>query len=285
MYPGYTKYLFQRPKSTVRSTLYTLNTYSWGQNFIHYVVRPAVFEIPSLWKLGNTLNDPRRTLNTYLSTKVLFLHWILTPRGPNFHPFALRPAFFERQGWRKSEMPKMTPEWPWTLNCQKVPCTHLILITEAQISPRFTLWRLLLVFLYAAMVNVKFPETSLLDSWSAVSNCCRCAWSNYVQFWSKCSRNAMAARLPSWITKLKTSKIQIHQSKFDESQGRFEGGEALWNYCSRPIDFSVRETKYREKSYTQKFLNPNQYFCEAQWEKKKSGKVWKNSKASWMWEE
>ncbi len=35
--------------------------------------------------------------------------------------FALRPSLFEIQGYWKSEMHQMTPEWSWALYCQKYP--------------------------------------------------------------------------------------------------------------------------------------------------------------------
>ena len=41
------------------------------------------------------------------------------PRAPNVVSFALRPVVFEIQGWRKSELHGMTPDWPKTLNCLK----------------------------------------------------------------------------------------------------------------------------------------------------------------------
>ena len=38
---------------------------------------------------------------------------------PNFASFALRPTVVEIQGCPKSEMHRMTSEWPWTLNSQR----------------------------------------------------------------------------------------------------------------------------------------------------------------------
>ena len=58
----------------------------------------------------------------------------------NTHPgaqisvrFALRPAVFDMQACRKSEMHRMTPEWPQALNCQK----HNVYTEYSSPRPKF----------------------------------------------------------------------------------------------------------------------------------------------------
>ena len=77
---------------TVESTLYTLDTYPWGPNFVRFTLQPVVFEIQSCYKLEMhqitsewpwTLPKVHciRTLNTY-------------PRGRNFNPFCCTTSHF-----------------------------------------------------------------------------------------------------------------------------------------------------------------------------------------------
>ncbi len=56
---------------------------------------------------------------------------------PEFHislSFALRRAIFQIKGCQKSEMHRITADWPWTLNCQKYLVYIEYLAPKAQIS-------------------------------------------------------------------------------------------------------------------------------------------------------
>ncbi len=48
---------------TVKSTLYTLNTWPWNI-FIFFSLRSAISEIQGRQKMGNAPNDPKLSLNT-----------------------------------------------------------------------------------------------------------------------------------------------------------------------------------------------------------------------------
>ena len=49
---------------TVKTTLYTLNTYPWGPNFSPFHSTTSSFQDTGSLKIGNAPNDPKLSLDT-----------------------------------------------------------------------------------------------------------------------------------------------------------------------------------------------------------------------------
>ena len=120
---------------TVKSTLYTFNTYPCGPNFGPFRSTISRFRDTTCIrspKIGNAPNEPELNLNTWQSkglyicipvyTKYLLLMSKVLIR------FALRLAVSEIkhvQGRRKTETHRMTPNQTWTLNSHPIYTKYL----------------------------------------------------------------------------------------------------------------------------------------------------------------
>ncbi len=122
--------------NTVKSTLYTLNTYSWGSNFGPFRSTISRFRdtiCTRSAKIGNAPNYPKLNLNTSQS-KVLDIHYSYC-KVQILVRFALRLAVSEIQhvqGQWKLEMHRMTPKWTWRLNSQNYPVSTTYLLQRAK---------------------------------------------------------------------------------------------------------------------------------------------------------
>ncbi len=73
---------------TVKSTLYTLNTYPCGPNFRSFRSTTSRFRDTKSSKIGNAPSDPKLNLNT---SKVPYVNYVLSPEVQSLVRFALRP--------------------------------------------------------------------------------------------------------------------------------------------------------------------------------------------------
>ncbi len=92
-YPVYTEY------SSLRLQFHYVSLYD--QPFSRY-------KIVENWKCTKWPNNDLNHLSVKSTLYTLNTHTL----GPNFNPFALRPAIFKILVFQKSEMNPMTPEWP-----------------------------------------------------------------------------------------------------------------------------------------------------------------------------
>ena len=121
---------------SVKTTLCTLNTRLRGPNFNPFRSTASHFRDTGFSKIGNAPNDSRMTLITEVS-KVPCVHIMLTPEAHASPLFALRPASFEIQVFRKSKWTK----WPQNdINHLSVKSTLYTLNTHPR-GPNFTPFR------------------------------------------------------------------------------------------------------------------------------------------------
>ncbi len=164
------------PWTPVKSTLYTLITYPKAQ-ISSILLYKQLFLRYKVAEIRNALNDIRMTLDTQLS-KIPYIHWILilTPEAQILIHSTLWPAVCERQGCWKPQMHQMSPDWPWTLNCQRYPICTEYLPSRAQISLCFALRGLLFEIissffsLYDTISTKNESEISTKKSWKIVNS-------------------------------------------------------------------------------------------------------------------
>ncbi len=111
---------------TVKRSLYTLSTHPRGSHFGPVRSVTICFQDTRWLKIGkirNSPNDLRLTLNTYLLTVKCTLSKSKVPHNTKYIPWGPNsgPAVVEIQGCWKSEMHRITSEWPWLLNSKKYP--------------------------------------------------------------------------------------------------------------------------------------------------------------------
>ncbi len=118
-YSIYIKYLPVRPK------FQSISLYDYL--FPKY----NMYKVSENWKC---IKWPQMELK-HLTAKVLYIHYILTPKAHILVHFALPLAISEIHvhGRRKSEMHWTTPNWTWTLNSQK----HSTYTKHLPLRPKF----------------------------------------------------------------------------------------------------------------------------------------------------
>ncbi len=161
-------------------------------------------------KIGNAPNDPRITFK-HLTVNSTLYTLTTHPDAQILLCFALRPAAFEIQGFRKSKMHRMTPEWPYAINCKRALYT---LDTHPR-GPNFTPFR---------STGARFPA-----NWGF--------WFPHrVQWWN------LEIRLELATQNCKNPKQYFCEDNWEENSGKvwklqkwFEGGVAFWSFGSHRV--------------------------------------------------